>query len=354
MEVPMRYLFLILFFSTNATAQETKIYERGLIYHKNVSNLGRTYSTFSDCDNLPDEFDLRDINVVPPIKDQGSCGSCWAFAKTASLESANAVANGEMLNLSEQELVSCDGDSYGCDGGFLSDFRYQIQKGQGLETDFPYAAKNLKCKKIDKKAKGIQFHYAGKPDRKPTEKEVMCAMFHSKTVPWTIVAAEGQWDQAPTSDDGIMQRCGSRNINHAVGLVGWKTIGGKVYFKVRNSWGPEWGSTAGKPGAEKGYTLASHGCNLLNEEVAYIVTEKTCKPPMIYTDPLLSVPANKDFPVSIKEVEPDTEYSWHLAGKKVGRGTVIYVNQDRNMTYLIKAKNPCGQSELAVKVEVKP
>ena len=351
----MRYLFLIMFLTATANAQQTtQPYKRGLIFNKNDSKLGRTYSTFSDCDNLPDEFDLRDMGSVPPIKDQGSCGSCWAFAKTASLESANAVTNGEMLNLSEQELVSCDGDSYGCEGGFLSDFRYQIQKGQGLESDFPYRAKDVSCKKIDPKAKGIDFHYAGAPGRRPTEKEVMCAMFHSKTVPWTVVAAEGQWDTAPSSDDGIMQRCGSRNINHAVGLVGWKKINGKVYFKVRNSWGPEWGSTAGRPGSEKGYTLAAHGCNLLNEEVAYIVTEKTCKPPMIYTDKVLTVPANKDYPLALKEAEPDTHYTWYAEKRRVGKGSVIYVNQDRTMTYTVTAKNTCGESEALVKVEVTP
>jgi hypothetical protein len=324
----------------------------GLIYNKDAPKYGRTYSTYEDCGNLPDEFDLRDEGVVPPIRDQGACGSCWAFSKTASLESAYALANGEILDLSEQELVSCDKKQYGCQGGFLTDFDYQITKGQGLESDFPYTARDSKCKEIAKKAKGTEFHYVGSPDRSPTEKEVMCALFHSKTIPWTVVAAEGQWGKAPTSDNGIMSICGARNINHAVGLVGWKKINGKVYFKVRNSWGNDWGSTAGRTGSERGYTLAAHKCNLLNDEVAYIVTDKSCKPPVIDVPNEIKVNKNQDTFVSLKTAEDSTDYTWYLGRYKVGTGKRILLNHDRPTTLKVKAKNQCGKSETLIKVEI--
>lgn len=349
----MKYMLLFLFFATQTLAQESFDKKgRGLIGLDREPRFGKTYSTFLDCENLPEEFDLRDLNVVPPVKDQGMCGSCWAFAKTASLESAHALTNGVMLDLSEQELVSCDKDSFGCNGGFLSSFRYQIKNGQGLEKDFPYKARNLTCRKILPAAKGTGFFFAGKAGKTPTERDVMCALYKSKTVPWTVVSAEGQWDVAPTTDDGIMQRCGSRDINHAVGLVGWKTINGKVYFKVRNSWGNEWGSTAGKPGAEKGYTLAPHLCNLLNEEVAYIVTEKTCKPPTLESNPVVFVKANEDTVLSVPEVEFDTVYTWFIDDTKVGSGPAIIINQDRPAAYKVIARNSCAQSEAIIQVEV--
>jgi hypothetical protein len=351
----MKFLSLILLFATNVYAQET--FEgkgRGLIYKGHQPRYGKTYSTFLNCENLPKEFDLRDLGIVPPVRDQGGCGSCWAFSKTASLESAHALMNGELLDLSEQELVSCDKQSWGCRGGFLSDFRYQIEFGQGLEKDFPYKGRDLSCKKIPAAAKGSGYFYAGKPDKTPTEKDVMCALYNSKTVPWTVVSAEGQWDVAPAGDDGVMQRCGSRDINHAVGLVGWKTIGGKVYFKVRNSWGNDWGSTAGRPGAEKGYTLAPHLCNLLNEEVAYIVTEKTCKPPQLENVASMVIEPNEDTPLSVREVEFDTKYAWYVGKTKVGTGPAIIINQDRPKTYRVVAKNSCGQSESMIQVEVQP
>ncbi len=325
----------------------------GLIYDKDAPKFGKTYSTYEDCGNLPDEYDLRDEGTVPPVRDQGSCGSCWAFSKTASLESAYAAANGVMLDLSEQELVSCDTGQWGCNGGILRGFDYQINIGQGAEEDFPYTARDSKCKQITKKAKGKEFHYVGDADRTPTEKEVMCALYHSKTIPWTIVAAEGQWGQAPTSDNGIMSICRSRSINHAVGLVGWKKIAGKVYFKVRNSWGNDWGSTAGRPGSERGYTLAAHKCNLLNTEVAYIVTDKSCKPPILNTPASISIAKNEDTLVSIPEAEDSTEYTWYLGRYKVGRGKSIMLNHDRPATLKIKAKNQCGKSETLIKVEIK-
>jgi hypothetical protein len=351
----MKLMFTVMFLlSTWASAAEL-INGRGtgLIYNKAEPKHGRVYVAMNDCDNLPEEFDLRDLGVVPPVKDQGACGSCWSFSKTASLESAHALANGEMLNLSEQEMVSCDTQSYGCQGGFLSDFNYQITRGQGLEADFPYEARDARCKAIPSKAKGERFVYVGSPERSPTEKEVMCALFVGKTIPWTIVAAEGQWGQAPARDDGIMQNCRARNINHAVGLVGWKKIAGKVYFKVRNSWGTDWGSTAGRPGAERGYTLAAHKCNLLNTEVAYIVTDQTCKPPLLDVPAVITVAKNQDAAVTLPEPEAGITYVWYDGRRRIGVGTTIFVNQDRPHTYKVVAKNACGKSEALIKVEVK-
>lgn len=352
----MKKLFYLLFLVSSIASANELIngHGTGLIYDKSPEKkFGRTYATFADCDGLPDEFDLRDLNVVPPIRNQGSCGSCWAFSKTASLESAYAAANGEILDLSEQELVSCDKAQYGCGGGFLSDFDYQIKNGQGLESDFKYTASDARCQKIAPKVKPTKFLYAGSSSGRPSEKDVMCALFHSKTIPWTVVAAGGSWGSPPTSDDGIMQGCGSKGINHAVGLIGWKKIDGKVYFKVRNSWGTKWGSTAGRPGTEKGYALSPHLCNLLNDEVAYIVTEKSCKPPLINAPKQVTVDSNTDTPVTLPEAEQGTEYIWYDGKRRIGKGYAIFVNQDRPTVYKVVAKNSCGQSESLIKVEIK-
>ncbi len=324
----------------------------GLLYNKDAPKFGRTYSTFADCDNLPAEFDLRDLNVVPPVKNQGSCGSCWSFSKTASLESAEALSNGKLSDLSEQELVSCDKQQYGCQGGFLSDFDYQIKNGQGLETDFPYTASDSRCKKIPVKVKGTKFQYVGTAGSSPTEKEVMCAMFHGKTIPWTVVAANNAWSNASSADDGVMSSCGARGINHAIGLVGWKTINNKVYFKLRNSWGNQWGSTAGRPASEKGYALSPHRCNLLNDEVAYIITDKTCKPPIINAPALVTVDKNTDTPIILPEADLGTEYVWFDGDHRIAKGSTIILNEDRPAIYKVVATNSCGRSETLVKIEV--
>ena len=66
--------------------------------------------------------DWRDSNNVPPVKEQGSCGSCWSFATVATVESAYSIAGGNMLDLSEQQLVDCDTENLGCNGGWIAYF----------------------------------------------------------------------------------------------------------------------------------------------------------------------------------------------------------------------------------------
>ncbi|KAL2318815.1 hypothetical protein Fmac_032691 [Flemingia macrophylla] len=107
--------------------------------------------------DLPKDFDWRDKGAVTNVKDQGSCGSCWSFSTTGALEGAHYLATGELVSLSEQQLVDCDHvcdpEEYGscdagCNGGLMNNaFEYILESG-GIqqEKDYPYAGRDGTCK----------------------------------------------------------------------------------------------------------------------------------------------------------------------------------------------------------------
>jgi len=98
--------------------------------------------------DVPSTLDWRDKNVVNPVKNQGQCGSCWAFSTIGSLESRWALKSGDLLSLSEQQLVDCDRDQdQGCDGGLMDNaFTYLESNGAELESTYSYTGKDGTCK----------------------------------------------------------------------------------------------------------------------------------------------------------------------------------------------------------------
>uniref|UniRef100_A0A2K1R622 Cysteine proteinase n=1 Tax=Populus trichocarpa TaxID=3694 RepID=A0A2K1R622_POPTR len=97
--------------------------------------------------NLPSSVDWRKNGAVTSIRDQGKCGSCWAFSTVAAVEGINKIKTGELVSLSEQELVDCDSDNHGCDGGLMEDAFKFIKQIGGLtsENSYPYRAKDESC-----------------------------------------------------------------------------------------------------------------------------------------------------------------------------------------------------------------
>lgn len=322
-----------------------KVYHTGLLHKpKHLKGLGETHVKLADCENLPEEFDLRKLGTVTDIKDQGSCGSCWSFSKTASLESAILANGGKSMDLSEKELLTCDKNNYGCDGGLLNQKEYQVVHGQGLESDFPYTPSDGRCKIIPVASKATEFVMVGSSNRSPNLKEVKCALYKSHTVPWITVAAEGNWGQAPSTEDVMFRSCSRGQTNHAIGIVGWKKINGKEGLIIRNSWGMGWGA--------KGYAVMPLGCDNLGEEVAYIMTDAMpCKPPVFQLPALIEISANVEVMLGVKE-QPGVEYEWTVDDKVVAKGAMAYFTPAADTVYKLVGKTSCGSTESSVKVKL--
>eukprot|EP01065_Artemidia_motanka_P048877 TRINITY_DN79_c0_g1_i1.p1 TRINITY_DN79_c0_g1~~TRINITY_DN79_c0_g1_i1.p1 ORF type:complete len:365 (+),score=134.69 TRINITY_DN79_c0_g1_i1:67-1161(+) len=203
--------------------------------------------------DLPASVDWRTKNVVTPVKDQGGCGSCWAFSATETLESAVAIATGKLMVLSEQQVVSCSpnpqqcGGSGGCDGSTQPlAFNYTEQVGLSLESSYKYQGVTGKCSQNKIKPVAINTGYVSLPVNDYTA--LMNAV--AKVGPVAISAAAEPWQ---LYDSGIFssKSCGY-DMDHGIQLVGYGTEGSQGYWIVRNSWGAYWG--------EKGYIrIARYG-----------------------------------------------------------------------------------------------
>nr|BAD16614.1 cysteine proteinase [Dianthus caryophyllus] len=207
-----------------------------------VARSGRSKSdryAFRAGDTLPESVDWRKKGAVAGIKDQGSCGSCWAFSAIAAVEGVNQIVTGDLISLSEQELVECD-TSYndGCDGG-LMDYAFEfIIKNEGIDSDedYPYTGRDGRCDTNRKNAKVVTIDdYEDSPvyDEKSLQKAVA-----NQPV---SVAIEGGGRDFQLYDSGVFTgKCGTA-LDHGVAVVGYGTEDGLDYWIVRNSWGDTWG-----------------------------------------------------------------------------------------------------------------
>ncbi|XP_042388347.1 oryzain alpha chain-like [Zingiber officinale] len=207
---------------------------------------------YNDGEKLPESVDWRAKGAVAAVKDQGQCGSCWAFSTVAAVEGINQIVTGELQTLSEQELVECD-TSYnqGCNGGLMDyAFEFIIQNG-GIdsEEDYPYTARDGTCDQYRKNAKVVSIDgYEDVPEN--DEKSLQKAVAHQPV----SVAIEAGGREFQLYNSGIFTgRCGTE-LDHGVAVVGYGTENGQDYWIVRNSWGSDWG--------ENGYIRMDRNINV--------------------------------------------------------------------------------------------
>ena len=201
---------------------------------------------------LPDAYDARGDGVVSAIKDQGNCGSCWAFARTKAMEAAVVKAGMSPLDLSEQDTLVNDKTAYGCGGGFM-DGAFETKYGQTDEAHCPYKTSDRVACNAAKVVKANKWAMVGASGRAPSVDELKAAIYQYGVLAVTVAAGG---DFSPDSE-GRITRCSSRSINHMVTLAGWRPAptGGGVEFLIGNSWGKGWG--------KDGFAWSKQGCNKL-------------------------------------------------------------------------------------------
>lgn len=200
----------------------------------------------------PDAFDWRKEGAISPVQDQGSCGSCWAFATVAAVEAAWKIAGHDLIKLSEQQLVDCDSVQGGCNGGNMYPAETYVQKN-GLTTEeaYPYKGIQGKCKDFTPVA-SIKDHcfIAQKDDAAETENIMRYHLSHSGPVVVGINANKAQFYSSGVMDE---KNCNPKGVNHAVLAVGYDISGQEPYWIIRNSWSASWG--------EQGYFRMIYGKN---------------------------------------------------------------------------------------------
>ncbi|KAI8549079.1 hypothetical protein RHMOL_Rhmol07G0323200 [Rhododendron molle] len=195
--------------------------------------------SYRDIVDLPKSVDWRKKGAVTPIKNQGSCGSCWAFSTVAAVEGINQIVTGNLTSLSEQELIDCDtAFNHGCNGG-LMDYAFEYimaNKGLHKEDDYPYIMEEGTCGERKEASEVVTISgYHDVPEN--NEQSLLKALANQPL----SVAIEASGRDFQFYSGGVFDgHCGTE-LDHGVAAVGYGSNKGLDYIIVKNSWGPKWG-----------------------------------------------------------------------------------------------------------------
>jgi cathepsin H len=196
--------------------------------------------------------------MVSPVKNQGSCGSCWTFSTIGSLESHwNILGKGKNITFSEQQLVDCAGDfdNHGCKGGLPSHAFEYIKHAGGIESDvtYPYTAKDGQC--VFRRQIAVGYVRNGAYNiTQGDEVELADRLYNAGPIAVSFQVIAGF--KSYTTGVYTASNCGTttQDVNHAVLATGYGSENGVKFWNIKNSWGANWGNA--------GYFKMERGTNM--------------------------------------------------------------------------------------------
>lgn len=229
----------------------------------------------TDIENPPspdmEKFSWLTAGMLSPVKMQGSCGSCWAFTSAAVYEANFKIRNGEILDISEQNILDCAVDQSGrnagsCNGGWYGGvFDFFSKKYAVTEDADPYKGAVESCRKSQKTKYRVAAWGYVRPDFSvPSVKEIKEALCKFGPVAACVKVTPAFQAYSGGIFDEHAVVSGPNDINHAITIVGWDDS--RKAFLIKNSWSERWG--------ENGYMWIEYGCNNIGFGSAWIVAEK--------------------------------------------------------------------------------
>jgi len=212
--------------------------------YKPQENKGNVTYAQSFSNQLPSSVDWNTAGCVTPVKDQGQCGSCWAFSSTGALEGAHCIKSGQLLSFSEQQLVDCAGlrwGNFGCNGGLQQyAFNYWGKFNAMSEAAYPYAGVDQPCAYDANNTTGVNV-----PSWAWVTPYVATGIQQALVQQPLSISIQANQLSFQLYKSGVFNNsnCGT-NLDHAVLNIGYGTDAtGGPYWLVKNSWGTSWGES---------------------------------------------------------------------------------------------------------------
>lgn len=210
------------------------------------------------CSPAARAFDWRSMGKITPVRDQGACGSCWAFATLGAYESSYGIVKSSAVDGAEQHLLSCS-RAGSCGGGWWA-FDFVLTTGNATEVTYPYTGTDSVCDlAVAAPLKEASWSYVASTGGIPKideMKKALCAY-------GGLAVAVRATDAFQAYTDGVFNENDPGEVNHGVTVIGWDDD--KKAWLIKNSWGTGWGIS--------GYMWAAYGSNKVGTGAAWVVAK---------------------------------------------------------------------------------